>query len=244
MDEFKIGEALLEVSKLVKRTNKLIDDTFPWELAKDESKKDVLASVMYHLLEAIRLITILYQPFLIETTPKVFDDLSVDEEHQGFKAYEFGMKKTYDVVKKMAHLFPRLDLEKETKRIKKMMEDNAPKEDKRTYALKPLIEFDDFMKLDLVCGHIESCRAHPNADKLLVFEVNTGDKVRTIVSGIAKYYQPEDLVGKNVAVVINLKPVKLRGILSEGMILSGEKTNGFLHVVELHEALEPGDKIA
>lgn len=245
MDEFKIGEALLEVSKLVKRTNKLIDDTFPWDLAKDDTKKPVLASVMYHLLEGIRLITIMYEPFLLETTPKVFEYLHVEKDDQGFKSYKFGAKPHYQVANKIDHLFPRLDVEKESEAIKKMMEDNKPKEEpKREYKLKPEIEFDDFMKLDLVCGYIKDAKAHPNADKLLVFDVDTGDKVRTIVSGIAKYYQPDDLIGKNVMVVINLKPVKLRGVLSEGMILSGEKEDGDLQVVILNEALEPGDKIS
>jgi methionyl-tRNA synthetase len=245
MDEFKIGEALLEVSKLVKRTNKLIDDTFPWDLAKDDSKKDVLESVMYHLLEGIRLITIMYQPFLLETTPKVFHSLNVEEGYQGFDAYKFGYKTDYQVVKKFKHLFPRLDVEKEAQKIKEMMDENKPKEkEKKTFKLKPEIEYDDFMKLDLVCGHINDAKQHPNADKLLVFDVDTGDRVRTIVSGIAKYYQPEDLKGKNVMVVINLKPVKLRGIMSEGMILSGEKENGDLRVVVLDEALNPGDKIS
>jgi methionyl-tRNA synthetase len=230
---------------LVKRTNKLIDDTFPWDLAKDDSKKDVLESVMYHLLEGIRLITIMYQPFLLETTPKVFHSLNVEEGYQGFDAYKFGYKTDYQVVKKFKHLFPRLDVEKEAQKIKEMMDENKPKEkEKKTFKLKPEIEYDDFMKLDLVCGHINDAKQHPNADKLLVFDVDTGDRVRTIVSGIAKYYQPEDLKGKNVMVVINLKPVKLRGIMSEGMILSGEKENGDLRVVVLDEALNPGDKIS
>ncbi|MDA3931807.1 MAG: methionine--tRNA ligase [Tenericutes bacterium] len=245
MDEFKMAEALSEISALVKRTNKLIDDTFPWDLAKDDSKKDVLESVMYHLLESIRLITILYQPFLLETTPKVFEGLNVGEGLRVFTSYKFGEKSVYQVVKKLPHLFPRLDVEKESEKIKVMMESNKPKEEeKRVFDMKSEIEYDDFSKLDLIVGHIDDAKAHPNADKLLVFDVNTGDKVRTIVSGIAKFYKPEDLKNTNVMVVVNLKPVKLRGILSEGMILSAEDKDGNLKVIELNNELEPGDKIS
>ena len=245
MDEFKIAEALLEVSALVKRTNKLIDDTFPWDLAKDDSLKDVLESVMYHLLEGIRLITVLYQPFLIETTPLVFEGLGVEEPHQSFDAFAFGEKESYSVVKKMKHLFPRLDVEKESEKIKAMMASNAPKEEaKRTYKMKKEMDFENFDSMDLVVGQIISAKEHPNADKLLVFEVNTGEKVRTIVSGVAKFYKPEDLLNKLVMVVANLKPIKLRGVMSEGMILFGEKEDGKLVALSVNDALEPGDKIS
>lgn len=245
MDDFKIAEALLEVSALVKRTNKLIDDTFPWDLAKDDSLKDVLESVMYHLLEGIRLITVLYKPFLIETTPLVFEGLGVEESYQSFGAFAFGEKESYSVVKKMKHLFPRLDVEKESEKIKAMMASNAPKEEvKRTYKMKKEMDFENFDSMDLVVGQIISAKEHPNADKLLVFEVNTGEKVRTIVSGVAKFYKPEDLLNKLVMVVANLKPIKLRGVMSEGMILFGEKEDGKLVAISVNDALEPGDKIS
>ena len=110
--------------------------------------------------------------------------------------------------------------------------------------MKEDIEFDDFSKLDLIVGHIIEAKSHPNADKLLVFSVDTGERIRTIVSGIAKFYKPEDLRGKNVMVVANLKPVKLRGILSEGMILSAENEDKELKVIELSKGLKPGDKIS
>lgn len=244
MDDFKISEALASISALVKRTNKLIDDTFPWDLAKDDSKTDVLESVMYHLLESIRLITILYQPFLLETTPRVFKDLDIEAKYTNFKAYQFALKKSYSLVEKMEHLFPRLDLEKESEKIKQMMEDNLPKEEvKRVYEMKEDIDFDDFTKVDLIVGHIIEAKIHPNADKLLVFSVDTGDRTRTIVSGIAKFYKPQELIGKNVMVVANLKPVKLRGILSEGMILSAENEDKELKLIEVAKGLKPGDKI-
>ncbi len=245
MDEFKVANALLEVSSLVKRTNKLIDDTFPWELAKDESLKDVLESVMYHLLESIRLINIMYLPVLIETSPKVFEMLNVEDKYQDFSSLSFGAKPVYTVVKKPAHLFPRLDVEVEVQNIKTMMDSNKEeKVEKKVIEVLPEITIDDFSKVDIKVGRVLEGQAHENAKKLLVFKIDTGDKVRTIVSGIASDYKPEDLVGKNVLVITNLKPVKLRGILSEGMILAGENESGKLSVIQADLALSPGDKVS
>ncbi len=246
MDEFKIAQALLELSALVKRTNKLIDDTFPWELAKDEGLKVVLESVMYHLLESIRLISILYLPVLIETSPKVFDMLNIEPKYQNFESYEFGKKTDYHVVKKANHLFPRLDVEEEVKNIKMMMEENNPKEpdEPKMIEVFPEISIDDFSKIDIRVGRIIAGRAHEKAEKLLVFQIDTGDKVRTIVSGIANDYSPDELVGKNVLVIVNLKPVKLRGILSEGMILVASSTLEKLFVIEANNELKPGDKVS
>lgn len=245
MDEFKVAQALLEVSVLVKRTNKLIDDTFPWDLAKDESKRSVLESVMYHLLESIRLINIMYIPILIESTSKVFEMLNVEEEYQTFSSYEFGKKNQYQVVKKAEHLFPRLDIEVEEKNIKAMMDANKqvePEEPK--IEILPEITIDDFAKVDIRVGKVLEGKPHPDAKKLLMFTIDTGDKKRSIVSGIANDYDPKDLVGKNVLVVCNLKPVKLRGILSEGMILAGEDKQGKLYVIEASLGMKPGDKIS
>lgn len=245
MDEFKIAQALLELSSLVKRTNKLIDDTFPWELAKDSEKTNVLESVMYHLLESIRLINIMYLPFLVDTCPKVFSQLNVEPEYQNFNSYKFGIKKTYQVVKKPEHLFPRLDAEKEVEVIRSMMEANKEvKPIKKEIEILPEISIDDFSKIDLRVGKVLEGDYHENAKKLLVFKIDTGDKVRTICSGIAEAYQPEDLIGKNVVVVTNLKPIKLRGVLSEGMILAGENEAKELVVVEVDNKLNPGDKVS
>jgi len=245
MDEFKVAQALLEVSVLVKRTNKLIDDTFPWELAKDDSKKDVLESVMYHLLESIRLINIMYIPVLIETTSKVFAMLNVQEDYQTFGSYDFGKKNKYQVVKKPEHLFPRLDLEVEEKNIKAMMDANKVQEPEAPkIEILPEINIDEFAKVDIRVGKVLEGKPHPDAKKLLVFTIDTGDKKRSIVSGIANDYDPKDLVGKNVLVVCNLKPVKLRGILSEGMILAGEDKQGKLYVIEASLGMKPGDKIS
>ncbi|MGE4379090.1 MAG: methionine--tRNA ligase [Candidatus Izemoplasmatales bacterium] len=246
MDEFKIAQALLELSSLVKRTNKLIDDTFPWELAKDKEKSDVLESVMYHLLESIRLINILYIPVLIETTPKVFSMLNVEEKYQTFSSFNFGEKEEYQVVKKPEHLFPRLDQEVEEKNIKAMMDSNKTetKPEEKLIEILPEITIDDFAKVDIRVGKVLEGTLHPDAKKLLVFKIDTLDKIRTIVSGIANDYKPEDLIGKNVLVVCNLKPVKLRGIMSEGMILAGENQDKKLHVIEAASTMKPGDKIS
>lgn len=245
MDEFKLGDALKELSILVKRTNKLIDDTFPWDLAKDEGLKDVLESVMYHLLESIRVITILYLPFLIETPDKIFEYLGVEVDFRDFNYIEFYSKSEYSVVKKIKHLFPRLDLEKETAEIKKIMQAIEPKkEEPKVAPVLPEIEFGDFTKLDIRVGKILECKKHEDAKKLLVSKIDTGDRVRNIVSGIAEYYKPEELVDKKVQVVVNLKPVKLRGELSEGMVLCGENKEKELFVIEVSDKLLPGDKIS
>lgn len=244
MDEFKLGDALKEISVLVKRTNKLIDDTFPWELAKDESLKDVLESVMYHLLESIRIINILYLPFLIETTDKVFDYLGVESDLRDFNSIDFYAKPTYSVAKKIKHLFPRLDVEKEVEVIKALMAGKPKAIKKEVKPMLPEIEFDDFTKIDVRVGKIVEAKKHDNAKKLLVFKIDTGDRIRSIVSGIAEYYKPEELLNKYVQVVTNLKPVKLRGELSEGMILCGENHKKELYVITVSDQLSPGDKIS
>jgi methionyl-tRNA synthetase len=245
MDEFKLPNALQDISGLVKQTNKLVDDTFPWELAKNESLKDLLESVMYHLLESIRIITILYRPFLIETPAKVFEFLGVEENLKDFASLEFGSKKVYNVVKKPSHLFPRLDMEKESSEIKKLMNVGKPKvEEPKIEPVLTEIEFGDFTKLDIRVGKILECKKHEDAKKLLVSKIDTGDRVRNIVSGIAEFYKAEDLVGKMVEVVVNLKAVKLRGELSEGMVLCGENSKKELFVIEVSDKLIPGDKIS
>lgn len=243
MDEFNLPNALKEVSTLVARTNKLIDDTFPWELAKSEELKPVLESVMYHLLESIRIVTVLYQPFLLETTPIVFGYLNVEENLQGFDQAEFGAKPTYDVVKKAKHLFPRLDVEQEVEVIRGWMLGDV-EETPEIESILPEVEIDTFAKNDIRAGKILEVKEHPNANKLLVLRVDTGDKVRNIVSGIAEFYQPKDLIGKTVLVIVNLKPVTLRGELSEGMILAGENSKKEVVVLEVSDKLNPGSKIS
>jgi len=240
MDEFKIATAYFEVSRLVGRTNKIIDETSPWDLAKDEALKDVLESVMYHLLESIRLITILYLPVLIETPEKIFGFLNVEEKYQDFGSYEFGLKKEYTVVQKPSHLFPRLDVEAESKVIKELMN---PTVKQKEVVKKEEISIDLFDQVNIIVGKVLKSKYHPNANKLLVSEIDTGDQVRQVVSGIAEFYKPEEVIGKKVLVITNLKSVKLRGELSEGMILCGETEDHKLYIVEVPNALEPGDSV-
>jgi methionyl-tRNA synthetase len=187
----------------------------------------------------------MYIPVLIETTSKVFAMLNIEEDHQTFSSYEFGKKNEYQVVKKPEHLFPRLDLEVEEKNIKAMMDSNKVQEPEvPKIEILPEITIDDFAKVDIRVGKVLEGKPHPDAKKLLAFTIDTGDKLRSIVSGIANDYDPKDLVGKNVLVVCNLKPVKLRGILSEGMILAGEDKQGKLYVIEASLGMKPGDKIS
>jgi methionyl-tRNA synthetase len=238
MDEFKISQALSEISRLIARTNKLIDETLPWDLAKNATTKDALQSVLYHLLEAIRIATSLYIPILIETPAKVFQMLNIDVDEQSLASAVFGQKTEYQVTNKPIHIFPRLDYEKEVALIKTMMTNGVCVPDKPT---KSLIGIDVFNQTEIKVGLVKEATNHKNAKKLLVLSVDTGDKLRQIVSGIAEHYEPEALIGRKLLVVTNLEPIKLRGETSEGMILCGENESGKLIVIEADVSLNAGD---
>ncbi len=231
MGEYKISLALLEINKLVSRNNKLIDETAPWVLIKDESKKDILEATLYHLLEGIRIASILYTPYLIETAPKAFKALNTDKTD--LANLEPFTVEFYSVSNLEGPLFPRLDMAKEVEVIKEKM---APK---KVVDESSLISIDDFSKVKLVVGEVIECEKHKDAEKLLISKINIGKEVRQIVSGIASYYTPEEMIGKKVIVVANLKPATLRGVLSEGMILAGSNKK----VLELLQVsnLKPGD---
>ncbi len=247
MDKFSFNLALEEIWKLIRRTNKYIDETSPWVLAKDEASKPRLDTVMHHLAESIRVISVLIDPFLTNTAGKIRAQLGIaDEEIKWEDSMRFDMMEG-KTVKKGEPIFPRLDIEKEIAELEAMTAAsmaaakakleaeaaaaesensasdtaNASEEDKQgdTEPIKPEITIDDFDKIDLRVGKIVSCEKHPKADKLLVSQVSIGGEVRQIVSGVAKYYSPEEMAGKNVIVVANLKPIKLRGEESKGMIL-------------------------
>ncbi len=234
MDELKISLAIQEVSRLVSRTNKLVDETMPWALAKDESKKDILNDVLYYLAESIRIISILYSPILIESTEKIFNELNVDVEDQSLVNLGFFGKKVYQVNQNPTPLFPRLDSVKEVEFIKALM---TPPKKEENY-----ISIEDFNKLDIRVGQIIDVEEHKDAKKLLILKVDTKDKVRTVVSGIKEYYKKEDLIGKKLVVLCNLKPVVIRNIESEGMILcaSNDKDLEALFV----DKVKIGDKIS
>ena len=232
MDDFHVGDALDEIFTLLRRTNKYIDQTEPWVLAKDPEKKDRLATVLYNLLESIRFSGVLLSSFLPETSEKILDALQTQQRDFDSLA-KFGQLETnHAVIKKMQPLFARID-------EKKFFAQKA----KPKKAEEPKIDVDDFEKVELKVGTIVSCEKHPKADRLLVEQIDLGDETRQIVSGIAKYYQPEDLVGKQVVVVTNLKPVKLRGVESNGMILcAADKKH--LSIVSVNQPMPNGTKIS
>jgi methionyl-tRNA synthetase len=246
MEKMEFSVALASVWQLINRTNKYIDETQPWVLAKDESKKEQLASVMTHLAESLRHVAILLQPFLTRTPEKIFTQLGIVDEQlkQWDSLYEFGLIKEGIKVAKGEPLFPRLDIEKEVEYIKAHMQGGAPaKQTEEKQAPKAEeITVDDFAKVDLRVAEVVHAEPVKNADKLLKLKLDLGDEQRQVVSGIAQFYKPEDLIGKKVICVANLKPVKLRGELSEGMILAGEE-NGVLSVATVDKDIPNGTKI-
>ena len=239
-DNFELQNGMLATWELINRANKYVDETAPWTLAKDPEKKDELASVMYHLAESIRVAAHLVAPYLVETAPKILNALGLDEE-LSIETLEFGKNLGGVKVNKCEPLFKRLDIPAELKYFEeKIASQQATKEvkkeeTKKEEAKKELISIDDFAKVELKVGEILESKQHENADKLLVSKIKIGDEIRQIVSGIAKYYNPKDLIGRKVVVVTNLKPVKIRGVESNGMVLcaaDGEK----LEIVEIKEA--------
>lgn len=235
MDEFKASKALDEIFVLLRRTNKYIDDTMPWALAKEEDKKDRLATVLYNLIEAIRFSAIALEPYMPSTSKKILDQINTDQR-DFLKLDTFGLyKEGTKVTDKPQQLFARLD----PKEVEKKVEALHPK--KEEVKQDNLITIDDFAKIELVVGTVEKCKKHPDADKLLVSQINIGKETRQIVSGIADFYSPEDMIGRKVIVVSNLKPAKLRGVESQGMILAGSKKK-LLELVSV-ENLPNGTKI-
>ena len=224
MDKFAFNMALEEIWILVRRANKYIDEKAPWVLAKDEAKKAELDTVMHNLAEAIRIISVLIYPFMHTTSKEIRKQMGLWYSDVVWEdAFTFEMMNGEEV-KKGNPIFPRLDIEKELEELAAL---NAPKEPVSIpLELKPEITFEDVDKIDLRVGLIQKAEKHPKADKLLVFEVKMGTEIRQIVSGVAQHYKPEEMIGKKVIVVANLKPKALRGVESKGMILfadNGEK---------------------
>jgi len=247
MEKMEFSVALSNIWQLVSRTNKFIDETQPWVLAKEE-KQDELASVMAHLAETLRRIAILLQPFLTQTPVKIFEQLNIQAEElrswEGlaqFRAIPAGTK-----VQKGEPIFPRLELDKEIEYIKEKMQGSAPvKEEPKVEAPVEKAEeiaIDDFMKVELRVAEVIAAEPVKKADKLLKLQLDLGFEKRQVVSGIAQYYKPEELVGRKVICVTNLKPVKLRGELSQGMILAGSE-NGQLSLATVDASLPNGAKV-
>ncbi len=217
MSCFETKPTLQNIWKYIARVNKFIDETEPWVLVKTDPAK--LESVLYLLLDSLRNIATLIRPFMCETSDKIFDQLNVAKE-LNFDNLSYNYDKEYSVAKPQI-IYNRLDIEEERDK----MCDSSVDENKKEF-----IEFDDFSKLELRVATVVECVQHPNADKLLLFKLQVGGEMRQIISGIAEFYKPEELVGKNVVIVANLKPIKLRGEISQGMILSAEK-DGDLNVL-------------
>ena len=237
MDQFRVADALEEAMKLLRQANKYIDETAPWALAKDESKKDVLMNVLYNLLESIRIGSVLLEPAIPDTANKVYTALNT--KNTDFSSLSFGLEKDY-LVSKCDVLFQRLDV---NEIMEKVSAAEAAKQAQVAAQAEDEIDIEAFEKVKLVVGQIVEAKKHPKADKLLVFKINIGTEVRQIVSGIAKFYNPEDLVGKKVIVVKNLKAIKLRGEESHGMLLCGsDEADSYLELVNIDKC-NPGDII-
>ncbi len=220
MDKFAFNLALEEIWTLVRRANKYVDEKEPWVLAKSEDREDELKTCMHNLAECLRIIAILIYPYMHTTTDKIWENIGLTDEVRWDDAHVFD-KLDGQRINKGEVLFPRLDIEKELEELEKLQKTGAAEtaEENIPLELKPEIVYDDFDKLDLRVGTILSAEKHPNADKLLVFQVKMGTETRQVISGVAEYFKPEEMVGKNVIVVANLKPRPLRGLESKGMLL-------------------------
>lgn len=254
MENMQFSVALAEVWKLISRTNKYIDETTPWVLAKDENEREMLENVMIHLVENIRFAAVLLRPFLTHAPYEIFRQLNLEKgKLDTFESIEqYGaIDQDIKVIEKPEPIFPRLDVEQEVAFIKDSMqggttaepsEEEAETAEEEVMPSKPEITIDQFDKVEIKAATVTGADYVKKSDKLLKIKVDLGNEKRQIVSGIAEFYKPEDIVGKKVAVVTNLKPVKLRGELSEGMILSAEK-DGTLTLVGLPNAIQNGSII-
>ena len=249
MDKLAFSYALEDIWTLVRRTNKYIDETMPWILIKEN--KERLNTVLYNLIESIRIITQLLEPFLPHTVQKIEEQIGI--KNMGWdSAREFGLYPNGTKVEKKGNLFQRLDIEKELvilgEKNQQLVEQRVgkkeeSKDEEETTETKPEITIDDFSKIDLKVGEVVEVNEHPKADKLLVIQVKVGSETRQVVSGIKKWYKAEDLIGKKVVVLMNLKPVKLRGVESQGMLLAADKGDD-LSMLSILNDIEDGADIS
>lgn len=240
MENLQFSVALATIWKFISRTNKYIDETTPWVLAKDETQKDMLGNVMTHLVENIRFAAVLLRPFLTNAPYQIFEQLNINNQalHEFDSLSQYGhLTEPITVTEKPTPIFPRLDVAAEVEYIKESMQ--PPKPEKEDVPSKAEIDIKDFDKVEIKAATIIDAAHVKKSDKLLKIQVDLDHEQRQIVSGIAKFYQPEDIIGKKVAVVTNLKPAKLMGQKSEGMILSAEK-DGVLTLVSLPNAVPNG----
>lgn len=254
IDKLNFSNALEEIWKLIRRTNKYIDETMPWVLAKEEDKER-LDTVLYNLTESLRIISILIKPFMHKTSEEIRTQLGLTEEVSWEDAKTWDKIQVGTKVERGNIIFPRLEIEKE---LVKLNDANQELIDKRSKGKKvEIVEevkeveekieevtIDDFDKIKLKVAEVISCENHPKADKLYVLQLKLGEEQRQVVSGIKEFYSPEDLVGKKVVVITNLKPVKLRGVESKGMILAAEDKTGKLSLLSTLEDLQSGATIS
>ena len=255
MEKYAFQDALMDVFGLISRANKYIDETKPWVLGKDESQKARLARVMYNLLESIRISAVLLTPFIPDTAEKIFDQIGAGEDARAWEsAAIFGVLPADVTIHRGENLFPRIDMEKELKELENL--EKKPEEAKPAQAPKAAakseapaqseyITIDDFAKVKFVTAKVLACEAVPKSAKLLRFTLDCGEETpRQILSGIHEWYEPEDLVGKTVVACTNLKPRKMMGIMSNGMLISAvkEEPDGSekLHLVILDDKVPAG----
>ncbi len=247
MDQLRVADALTEIFALFKRCNKYIDETMPWALAKDKAQQDRLATVLYNLVESISYGAALLEPFMPSTSRKILEQLNAKprtiEEMEQFGLYESGNK----VTDQPQILFARMDIKEVLEKVEAMKAEKeaakAPKDPVIDIEPKENVSYDDFAKLQFQVGEILSCEAVPKADKLLCSQVKIGSQVRQIVSGIRSGYTPEEMVGKKVMVLVNLQPRKIRGLVSEGMLLCAENEKGELSLVVPEKEMPAGAEI-
>lgn len=247
MDRLNAPEALSEIFALVSRANKYIDETTPWILAKDEGRRARLGAVLYNLAETVRICAVALKPFLTQAPEKILTALSFDAS-AGFETLAFGGLQAGVKVEKLAPLFPRIDVKKELAEVASLVTAEQAKKKEKQEEPKMKTEtkeitIDDFDKVELKVGEVIACERVEKSDKLLHETVKIGEEIRSVVSGIAKHYTPEEMVGKKVIVVTNLKPVKLRGVLSEGMILCAEDKDGNLSLISPEKPFESGGAV-
>ncbi len=241
MDEFKVSDACEYAMNIARRSNKYIDETMPWSLAKDEENKSRLGTVMYNLIESIRICAVLLQPIIPETCEKIFAQINASEKT--FESLDFGKTQSGTAVGVGTPLFARIDEAKKFEEILEENKKNAPKPEAKPEGVCDLISIDDFAKVALTVMEVKTCEAVEKSDKLLKFMLDDGTGERQVVSGIAQWYKPEELVGKKVVVVSNLKPAKIRGVESNGMILSADISKNNVKLIEIDPSIPNGAKI-
>ena len=253
IEQTQINNALAEIFKVVSRANKYIDETTPWILAKDEANRARLAAVLYNLLDTIRIVSTLLSAFMPSTMPKVWEQIGADSENVTYdNADKFNVLSENVTVKKGDALFPRIDVEKEIEELNAIIKANAEKAQAKEQGKteekseKPegvaLIGIDDFAKVELKAANIVNCEPVKKSKKLLKLTLNDGTGERTVASGISQYYKPDELIGRNVIIVANLKPAKLCGVESQGMILAADCPNGDVKVIFVDD-IPSGSKI-